>query len=124
VEDRALPAWAAVTIISREFLITGLRLLAASRGIVLAADNAGKHKTAWQIVTVIYFLLLLSVREIAWPTAGAETAAGLPHVLAWPEWYSIAWNWGGTILIGLALALTLYSGLMYLWKNRELISGM
>jgi phosphatidylglycerophosphate synthase len=53
----------AVVIISREFLITGLRLLAASKGTVLPAEKLGKHKTIWQIVTVIYFPLLLAVSE-------------------------------------------------------------
>jgi CDP-diacylglycerol--glycerol-3-phosphate 3-phosphatidyltransferase len=118
VPDGALPAWAAVIIISREFLITGLRLLAASQGIVLGADKAGKHKTAWQMVTVIYFLVLLSFREVAW-AAGAPTAlSGIGY------WYGIAWNWGGKALIALALLLTLYSGCQYLWKNRNLISGI
>src|SRR5581483_2095084 len=59
----AIPAWATIIIISREFLITGLRLLALSKGQVLAAESLGKHKTAWQIVTVIYFLLLLAIPE-------------------------------------------------------------
>jgi CDP-diacylglycerol--glycerol-3-phosphate 3-phosphatidyltransferase len=115
VEDRALPAWAAVTIISREFLITGLRMLAASRGVVLAADKAGKHKTAWQIITVIFFLVLLSAREILWPPGRPETHA------KWHEWYDTLWAWGGAALIALALFLTLYSGLGYLWRNRGLI---
>ena len=113
VEDGALPAWAAVVIISREFLITGLRLLGASKGVVLSADNAGKHKTAWQMVTVIYFLLLLAAREVL-------TLGPRPN----PEWWRFAWNWGGTALIALALVLTLYSGLGYLWRNRRLIEGV
>src|SRR5690349_14625607 len=47
VEMRSLhiPAWMVVLIISREFLITGLRSLAASRGIVMGAERAGKFKT-------------------------------------------------------------------------------
>lgn len=111
VEDGAMWAWAAVVIISREFLITGLRLLATSRGIVISADKAGKHKTAWQMVTVIYFFLLLSVKE--WPALGAAQA----------PWYAVAWHWGGTALIVLALVLTLYSGVTYVWRNRSLIEG-
>ena len=62
---RAIPAWAATVIVSREFLITGLRLLAASKGHVLSAEKLGKHKTAWQIITAIFFLLMLSAREFA-----------------------------------------------------------
>src|ERR1700761_1416234 len=45
VDIHAFPAWVAVVIVAREFLITGLRLLAATQGIVMSADSAGKHKT-------------------------------------------------------------------------------
>src|SRR4051812_10423079 len=61
VEMRELhiPAWMVVLIISREFLITGLRSLAASRGIVMAAEGAGKYKMASQITAIIVILLIL-----------------------------------------------------------------
>ena len=108
----AFPAWAAIVIISREFLITGLRLLAASKGVVLPSERLGKHKTAWQIVTVIYFLVLLALEE--WERAGVIPATWLTP---WPQ----AWLYGGHTLLCLALALTLYSGFGYLWKHRALI---
>ena len=106
----AFPAWVAVVIISREFLITGLRLLAAGKGVVLPAEKLGKHKTAWQIVTIIFFLLLLSLTE--WARAGW---------IADLSWWNAAWRYGGLALITLSLALTLYSGGGYLWKNRKII---
>jgi phosphatidylglycerophosphate synthase len=99
-----------ICIISREFLITGLRLLAASKGLVLPAERLGKHKTIWQIVTVIFFLLFLAIKELA--------GAGLGNTQLW--WW-IIWTYGGNTLIALALGLTLYSGLGYLWKHRGLI---
>ncbi len=108
----AFPPWVAIVIISREFLITGLRLLAANKGVLLPAENLGKHKTIWQIITVIYFLLLLAVAEVE--------RTGLFDASAW---WGIAWTWGGTALIALAMGLTLYSGLGYLWKNRLLIEA-
>ena len=108
----AFPAWVAVVIISREFAITGLRLLAANKGIVLPSERMGKHKTVWQIVTVCFFLLLLSIKEFA--TAGFGRSG---------MWWTLAWNVGGGILIALALILTLYSGVGYIWKNRALISS-
>jgi CDP-diacylglycerol--glycerol-3-phosphate 3-phosphatidyltransferase len=107
----AFPAWVVVIIISREFLITGLRLLAASKGHVMPADNLGKHKTGWQIATVIYFLVLLSAAEI-------DLAGWVSMSTAW----AVAWKIGGPILIAVALALTLYSGLGYAWRNRTLIT--
>ena len=109
----AFPAWAAIVIISREFLITGLRLLAANKGVVLPSERLGKHKTAWQIVTVIYFLLLLGLAE--WEGAGLIPPAWLT---LWPQ----AWLYGHA-LVGLTLALTLYSGFGYLWKHRALIAS-
>src|ERR1700745_4088291 len=57
---RAIPAWAATAVVARDFLITGLRLMASAKGRVLPAERLGKHKTSWQIVTVIFFLCLMS----------------------------------------------------------------
>ncbi|MGB8170839.1 MAG: CDP-diacylglycerol--glycerol-3-phosphate 3-phosphatidyltransferase [Chthoniobacteraceae bacterium] len=108
----AFPAWVAIVIISREFAITGLRLLAASKGVVLPSERLGKHKTVWQIVTVCFFLVLLSLAELE--RAGAIT--GL-------YWWAHAWKIGGGILIAWALALTIYSGGGYLWKHRDLIAA-
>src|SRR5205085_3752096 len=57
---KAIPAWAATAVVARDFLITGLRLMASAQGQVLPAETLGKHKTSWQIVTVLFFLALLS----------------------------------------------------------------
>ena len=50
---KAIPAWVVICIISREFLITGLRLVATSKGIVLPAEKIGKHKRVKQIMEII-----------------------------------------------------------------------
>ena len=105
----AVPAWAAIVIVAREFLITGLRLMASSQGRVLPAEKLGKHKTSWQISTVIFFLLLLATRE-------------LHYVDSTDEWWLRAWTYGGGALVWITVALTLYSGLRYAWKHRELIA--
>src|SRR5580658_3172583 len=60
-------AWMVVIIVSRELAITGLRLLAASKNIVLAAEGYGKHKTISQIITIIALLVLDALDE--WPVA-------------------------------------------------------
>ena len=52
---KAVPAWAATTVVARDFLITGLRLMASAKGQVLPAERLGKQKTSWQVVTVIFF---------------------------------------------------------------------
>jgi len=57
VELGLAPAWVIIVIISREFAVTGLRLVAAGEGIVLAASNMGKIKTTLQILAAILLLL-------------------------------------------------------------------
>jgi len=104
----ALAPWAVIIIISREFLITGLRMLAGSKGIVLPAEKLGKHKTAWQMGTIIYFLLLLTAKD--WQNQ-------LPPIFA------TLWSQVGLALVAVTVILTIYSGLAYLWKNRGLLSA-
>jgi CDP-diacylglycerol--glycerol-3-phosphate 3-phosphatidyltransferase len=106
---KAIPAWAATTVVARDFLITGLRLMASAQGRVLPAENLGKQKTSWQIVTVIFFLALFSVAELG--LASARSA-----------WWLRAWNQAGPVLVWITVALTVYSGLGYAWRHRELIA--
>src|SRR6201981_1117108 len=61
---KAVPAWAAPTVVARDFLITGLRLMASAKGRVLPAERIGKQKTSWQVITVIFFLGLLAANEL------------------------------------------------------------
>ena len=105
----AIPAWAATTVVAREFLITGLRLMASARGQVLPAERLGKHKTSWQIITVIFFLGLLAAAELHYGDAGIG-------------WWSVAWSQIGPGLVWITVALTLYSGLRYAWRHRDVIA--
>jgi CDP-diacylglycerol---glycerol-3-phosphate 3-phosphatidyltransferase len=102
-----IPAWVVIVILSREFLVTGLRLIAASRGRTLPAEKLGKHKTAWQIATIIYFLAVRSIREFA----GPDWSTHSNHVL----------RFIGIILLAVAASLTLFSGVGYLAKNWDLV---
>jgi CDP-diacylglycerol--glycerol-3-phosphate 3-phosphatidyltransferase len=111
-DARVIPAWAVVLILAREFLVTGLRLVACSNGSVLAADSLGKAKTVLQIVTVVYFLLLLASREPAL-TFLEPLFAGPPLN---PAWF-------GAAALALTLAATVVSGLGYLWRNRSLLAA-
>jgi CDP-diacylglycerol--glycerol-3-phosphate 3-phosphatidyltransferase len=101
----AVEAWMVVIIVARELAITGLRLLAASKGIVLAAERYGKHKTISQITAVIALLVM---------DAYVEWWSWLQKLLVWwvPAFTQIA-LWG-------TVALTLTSGALYLWRNRGL----
>lgn len=98
-----VPAWVAVVILTREFLVTGLRTLAAGKGIVLAAERLGKWKTVMQIVTILYLLV------------GSASGWDIGNVAQ-------AWSLGGHVLLGLATMLTVVSGLGYCWNNRHLFS--
>lgn len=106
---QAIPAWAATTVVARDFLITGLRLMASARGQILPAESLGKHKTSWQIITVIFFLLLLSALELGY--GNGETG-----------WWSRAWYVGGPVLVWITVILTVYSGLGYAWGHRDVIA--
>jgi len=106
---KAVPAWAATTVVARDFLVTGLRLMASAKGRILPAESLGKQKTSWQIVTIIFFLVLLSIAELKY---ASETST----------WWLRAWSEGGPVLVWITVALTIYSGLSYTWQNRDLLA--
>ena len=106
--ETGIEAWMVVVIVARELAITGLRLLAASQNRVLAAEAFGKHKTISQITTVIAVLVLMSYPE--WGTFGRLFAFEIAG-RSWVVWFT------GMVKY-LAVALTIFSGGMYLWRNR------
>src|SRR5882757_3095640 len=79
-----MPAWMVVVIVARELAITGLRLLAASKNVVLAAEGYGKHKTISQIVAIIAILVCHSYKE--WGPVG-PAVFGFPVMgKPWVDW--------------------------------------
>lgn len=99
-----LSAWwgiAVAVILARELIVSGFRTVAASRGLVLAADKTGKIKTVFQDVAI--FVLLIGCDNFF-----TESALS-PIVLA------------GLILLGIATLLTVISGVNYLVKNRAVL---
>jgi CDP-diacylglycerol---glycerol-3-phosphate 3-phosphatidyltransferase len=106
-----LPAWMAVIIVARELAVTGLRLLAASKSVVLSAETLGKHKTTMQIIAIISTLVRGSHTQWGeWSQAlFGFHIAGVP----WVDLFTVAAQW-------LAVILTLLSGGQYLWRNRHL----
>ena len=99
-----VPLWMAVVMVSREFLITGLRLIAASKGVVIPADRAGKHKTISQLIAILAALLCLA-------------AAELGHGGRWLQILRLAAVW----LFAWATLITVASGAWYFWKNRHFV---
>jgi phosphatidylglycerophosphate synthase len=105
-----MPAWMAVIVVARELAITGLRLLAASKNLVLAAEGFGKHKTISQIVAILAILVFHSYWQ--WGPLG-RILLGFPSGRPWIGWVT-------TLSLDVAVILTFSSGAIYLWRNRRL----
>ncbi|MEC8973680.1 MAG: CDP-alcohol phosphatidyltransferase family protein, partial [Verrucomicrobiota bacterium] len=104
-----MPAWMVILIVARELAITGLRLLAASKNLVLSAERQGKNKTISQITAIIALLVTYSYDD--WGIVGQLFAFEIAgHAWAW---------WVAEISKWVAVVLTVLSGFLYLWKNRE-----
>lgn len=93
IELNALPAWMVIIIISREFIISGFRLVASDNGVVIAASYWGKFKTTFQMVSVV--LLILDIPALAFVT---------------------------TICVWIALLLTIVSLVDYIYKNHKILT--
>jgi len=96
VEMQRLGAWIAIIIISREFAVTGLRMVAAAEGFVIAASKLGKVKTVTQIIAIVLLMLNnFPFNYIHFPFA--------------------------SIMIWVAVFMTIFSGVDYFIKNKEAI---
>ena len=93
IELKQLPAWMVIVIISREFIISGFRLIASDNGVVIAASYWGKFKTTFQMVSVV--LLILDIPALAFVT---------------------------TICVWIALLLTIVSLVDYIYKNHKILT--
>ncbi len=93
IELRELPAWMVIIIISREFIISGFRLVASDNGVVIAASYWGKFKTTFQMIGVV--LLIYNIPALSMVT---------------------------TIVIWIALALTVISLVDYVVKNAGVLT--
>lgn len=107
--------WALMLILTREFAVTSVRLLAASSGQVIAANLGGKFKTVLQFVSILW---LIAALEFSTWSAGLLAGAGLPSA-AFTVPVLI-----GEILIWLAAISTVLSGLQYIWANRSLFQDI
>ncbi len=92
IELSLIPSWVVVIIIAREFVISGFRLIASDKGVVIAASYWGKFKTTFQMIMVILMIADIPQLQI------------LTQIVMW-----------------VALVLTLISLGDYLWKNREVL---
>lgn len=107
IEYKLMPAWIAIAVLSREFMVTGLRTLAAKKQIVISADRWGKLKTALQMV-------MLAIAGTAWVIDGGTDylrSASPFGVRLWYIWIAY--------LCGIVL-VTVFSGLRYFINYRSL----
>ncbi|MBQ6457052.1 MAG: CDP-diacylglycerol--glycerol-3-phosphate 3-phosphatidyltransferase [Mogibacterium sp.] len=98
IETNTIDAWMLIVILAREFVVAGMRTVAASEGRVLAAGMSGKIKTVLQMIAVILLLLGL------WLTDFHQiTVVGYAVFIA-------------------SLVMTVYSGAEYVYQNRDVFS--
>lgn len=98
IESGLIKAWMMIIILAREFIVAGMRTVAASEGKVLAAGMSGKIKTVLQMVAVILYLFGMCVPNI-------EEVMLAAKVIFWAS-----------------LVMTVYSGTEYVYKNRDVFS--
>ncbi|MBE6399933.1 MAG: CDP-diacylglycerol--glycerol-3-phosphate 3-phosphatidyltransferase [Lentisphaerae bacterium] len=110
VEYRLIPAWIAIMVLFREFMVTGLRTLAAKNQVIISADRWGKLKTALQMT-------MLGIAGIAWAIDGGTTylhTAAPFGIRLWYIWFAF--------MVGIVI-VTLCSGLGYFLRYRKMLKN-
>jgi CDP-diacylglycerol---glycerol-3-phosphate 3-phosphatidyltransferase len=115
-EKGLCPVWVTALIIGREFLVTGLRQIAIEAGQVLAADGLGKWKTGFQLAYLITGLVWLTADHAKKQVAALEWLGQLARPISEGGWLQPVFLWG-------AVALTVISGMNYVWSGRGLLKG-
>jgi len=116
VEMGYVAAWIVIVIISREFLITGLRLVAALDGKLISARGSAKHKTVYQLIAIGGVLVQIIMMEWVGMTPGAFVN----------DWIHLIYPWFGMaveIIIYVSVLLTVISGIQYLRDHRDVFTG-
>ena len=107
IQYKLMPAWIAIAVLCREFMVTGLRTLAAKKQVIISADRWGKVKTASQMI-------MLGIAGAAWVIDGGTAYLGEAKwfgVRLWYIWYGY--------LVAIVL-VTVLSGLNYFIRYRSL----
>ena len=108
-----VPAFLVVIILVREFMVTGLRLLAVEQGKVIAAGKLGKWKTVLQITAIVITLLGLVVMRDFMRNSEEVTVKHVEFTVRWLVWFFMT----------LAAILTVLSGWEYFRDNQQLLDG-
>ncbi|MCK4400963.1 CDP-diacylglycerol--glycerol-3-phosphate 3-phosphatidyltransferase [bacterium] len=109
------PSWMVVIIISREFIITGLRNLAATKGVIISAGLLGKHKTGSQITAIIITLISLCIRDTMIVFNSWENV--LWHAKPLDIWMHYLLTW----VMAVVVIFSVISGIGYMIEHKDLI---
>ncbi|MCI8574715.1 MAG: CDP-diacylglycerol--glycerol-3-phosphate 3-phosphatidyltransferase [Oscillibacter sp.] len=114
VEQGRMSAWMLLIVICREFAVSGLRMIAADKGIVIAAGWSGKVKTAATMVCIAVMLFIAPMVEdaVTWMILSSQYPVPKPAIL----WVDPVCTWIITLT-------TIYSGVEYFLKNRGVIQS-
>lgn len=102
-EYTLMPGWIIIVVLTREFMVTGLRMLASKKGVVISADKWGKLKTCLQMI-------VLAIAGFSW---SFQTIVGFNLHDYWTAWY---------ILLLIMTFVTLASGIGYFVKNQKIFA--
>ena len=119
VEYRLMPAFVAFTVLGREFMVTGLRTLAAKKQVVISADRWGKLKTALQmtmlaIAGIPWFSGSIGINCLREAVLGVSIGGNIIGIRLWYIWLAFLWG---------IMAVTVLSGIGYFWRYRSLFIG-
>lgn len=114
-----IPAWMVICIISREFIITGLRSIAASQNIIIPASMSGKVKTSSQMIAIITILVILIINSflIKYSSVTAYDLLEMHGFQKFTGWILIKSPYW---LMFITTILTLYSGFTYLVSHKKI----
>ena len=105
VADGNIAAWMFIVVLAREFLLAGVRTVAASEGIVIAADMTGKIKTVLQMIAVIMIILVMGLKSFAAPEDFVSVLNTLAQIVLWAS-----------------IIMTVWSGASYIIKNKQVFA--
>ena len=111
----SIPLWVCLLLLGREFAMTGFRWYAARRGVVISAQGPGKLKTVFQSIfiggTIAWFAFRDAIKPMGWEQDRAA------------RWWNQFHGSFVAVTLGIALVLTIYSFLIYLYRYRGLFSN-
>ena len=109
---------AVIIVLFREFTVTSIRLIAAAKGEVIAANIWGKVKTVTQMVAIIAILVFRAAYEVIFILLPADITGNADFCATANQWLF----WGGEALVWISTVFAIISGVIYLVQNRHFIS--